>query len=168
MFMSAQAYLQRISHALEHEVAPKVECDHLRGQILAAVFLLDQLSDRIDYKPEILRQEAEAACGLLRRILEALRAAGGEPPAEWERFGAAPQTDSAADLLGFRDSCNEALSRAIDLFFSSRDGLAAEDASQIEGLILEHALQVASRDLSMMKPSTSMKILQKKGQPELR
>jgi len=43
-----------------------------------------------------------------------------------------------------------------------------EDASQIEGLILEHARQVTSCDLSMMKPSTSMKILQKKGQPELR
>jgi hypothetical protein len=45
---------------------------------------------------------------------------------------------------------------------------AAEDVSQIEGLILEHAPPVASRDLSMMKPSTGMKILQKKGQPELR
>ncbi len=168
MFLSPQEYLQRISHVLEHEVAPKVECDHLRGQILAAVFLLDQLSDRIEYKSEMIRQEAEAACGLLRRILEALRTAGSEPPAEWESLGSAIQTESAEELLAFRNRCNEALSRAIDLFFSCRAGLAAEAASEIEGLILEHALQVASRDLGMMKPSTSMKILQKRGQPELR
>lgn len=168
MFISAQEYLQRISHALEHEVAPNVECDHLRGQILAAVFLLDQLADRIDYKPEMIRQEAEAACKLLRRILEALRTTGSELPAEWQNFGSAVQAEPAADLLGFRNRCNEALSRAIDLFFSCRAGLTAEAAFEIDGLILEHALQVASRDLGMMKPSTSMKILQKRGQPELR
>lgn len=168
MFISAQEYLQRISHALEHVVAPEVESDHLRGQVLAAVFLLDQLLDRIDYKPDLVRQEIEAACQTLRKVVQAFEHKACPAPGELESFIREFEKDGAGQDLAFRNRCNAMLSTAIDFFFAHRNKLDPAAAFELEGLLLDHCMQVAGRDLGMMKPSTSMKLLQKKGQPELK
>jgi hypothetical protein len=38
MFISTTDYLHRITYALEHVIAPQIESDYLRGQLLAAVY----------------------------------------------------------------------------------------------------------------------------------
>ena len=62
MFIPVKDYLKRITFALEHVAAPQIESDFARGQVLAAVFLLDNLSTRIDYKPEVITKEIEKTC----------------------------------------------------------------------------------------------------------
>ena len=73
MFINTEEYLRRITHTLEHVVAPLIESDFGRGQLLSAVFLLDQLTDRIDYKAELIQQEIETGCETIRKIVDAIR-----------------------------------------------------------------------------------------------
>ncbi|MEW6442230.1 MAG: hypothetical protein AB1640_14935 [bacterium] len=169
MFMSAQEYLQRLSHALEHDVAPQIECDHLRRQVLAAVFLLDQLTERVEYRADLLRQEIESACAAMKKVFTTVKEkTGRDAPAEIRRFleeveGGPPTVD-----LELRNRCNALLSSTIDCFFACRKSLDPTAAHELQGLLLEQCMQVAGRDLGLLKPSTSMKLLQRKGDQELR
>ena len=168
MFISAQDYLQRVSHALEHVIAPQIESDHVRGQVLAAVFLLDQLMDRIDYKADMVRQEIEMACGNLKKFVSAMEGKACQAPGELRAFVKKLEEDGPRHDLDFRNECSRLLSLGIDFFFAHRKALDPALAYELEGLLLDHCIQIASRDLGMMKGSTSMKLLQKKGQPEPR
>ena len=164
MFISTEEYLYRITHALEHVIAPLVESDFARGQLLAAVFLLDQLTDRIDYKAELVEQEIETACETIRKIVDAMEERGGKAPDDLKAFlgeveGKAPPRD-----LAFRSRCDEMLCSAIDSFFANRERFDPASAHAMEGLILGHLTQIASRDLGMFKPSTSEKLLQSRGE----
>ena len=159
MFTSTQEYLQRITHALKHVIAPQIESDFLRGQLLAAVFLLDQLTDRVDYRVDLLAQEIEGSCETIFRIVEALDERGGEVPGDLRTFASEiGQGDRGGDLA-FRSRCDQMLCSAIDSFFANRDKFDPASAHAIEGLILGYLAQIAARDLGMYKPSTSEKLL---------
>jgi len=168
MFISVQDYLQRISHALEHVVAPQIECAHVRGQVLAAVFLLDQLTDRIDYKAEIIRNEVEMTCANLSKLVGTMETKACQAPAEIRAFLKKLEEEGARHDLDFRNECNRMLALAIDFFFARRSQLDPALAHELEGLVLDHCVQIAARDLGMLKPSTSMKLLQRRGDQELR
>jgi hypothetical protein len=167
MFMSAQDYLQRISHALEHVVAPQIESEYLRGQLLAAVFLLDQLTDRIDYKPDLIRQEIQDGCETMRMVVSVLMENGASPPDELKDFLKEVEPGTYESSLEFRNRCDGMLSMAIDLFYAHRTRLDPSVEYEVEGVLLEHLNAVASRDVGMHKFSTSLKLLQKKDQPKL-
>jgi hypothetical protein len=163
MFLSTEEYLHRITHALEHVIAPLIESDYGRGQLLAAVFLLDQLTDRIDYKAELIRQEIETGCETIRKIVDAIEERGGEAPDDLKAFpGEADREDCPPDLA-LRSRCDEMLCCAIDSFFANRERFDPASAHAMEGLILGHLTQIASRDLGMFKPSTSQKLLDSRG-----
>jgi hypothetical protein len=159
MFLSARDYLHRIAHALEHVIAPEVDSDFLRGQLLAAVFLLDQLTDRVDYKADLIEQEIEGACRTVRQVVEALGEGAGGVPDRLRAFLREIETGGCARDLAFRSRCDEMLCSAVDAFFAGRDKLDPASARDTEGVILEHLARVASRDLGMVKPSTSQKLL---------
>ena len=159
MFTSTQDYLQRITHSLEHVIAPRIESDYLRGQLLAAVFLLDQLADRVDYKVDLLAQEIEGSCETIRRIVEALDERGGEVPGDLRAFASEIDQGDRGTDLDFRSRCDQTLCSAIDSFFANRDKFDLASAHTMDGLILGHLAQIAARDLGMYKPSTSEKLL---------
>jgi hypothetical protein len=168
MFISAQEYLQRVSHALEHVVAPEIESEYVRGQVLAAVFLIDQLMDRIDYKPELIRQEIQSSCKTAQRVLSVLMERGVNPPNEVKEFLTEVERGSYELTVECRNRCADSLSVAIDLFHAHRNRLESAVDYEMEEVLLGHLSTVASRDMGLFKFSTSMKLLQKKGQPELR
>ena len=72
MFITPDLILKRISYALEHIVTPEIESDFIRGQVLAATFLLDQLTDRIEYKSDLLRMEIEMNSTTIEKIVSIL------------------------------------------------------------------------------------------------
>jgi len=159
MFTSTQDYLHRITHALEHVIAPQIESDFLRGQLLAAVFLLDQLTDRIDYKVDLIMQEIESAHETIRKVVEALDERGGEVLDDLREFLREIDEGALGEDLAFRNRCDQVLCSAIDSLFANRDKFDPASAHAIEGLILGHLAQIAARDLGMYKPSTSEKLL---------
>ncbi len=163
MFLSTEEYLHRITHALEHVVAPLIESDYARGQLLAAVFLLDQLTDRIEYKADRVEQEIEATCDTIRKIVDALKERAGEVPGDLRAFVEEAGREGAARDLTFRGRCEEMLCSAIDSFYANRKRFDPDSAHDLEGLILGHLTRIASWDLGMFKPSTSQKLLQSKG-----
>ena len=163
MFISTEEYLHRISHALEHVVAPLIESDFARGQLLAAVYLLDQLTDRIQYKEELIEQEIEAGRETIRKILDALEERGGEVPEDLKAFVAETGRQGCPRDLAFRARCDEMLCSAIDSFYANRTRFDPAVAHEVEGWILGHLTQIASRDLGMYKPSTSQKLLDSRG-----
>jgi len=164
MFISTEEYLYRITHALEHVIAPLIESDYGRGQLLAAVFLLDQLTDRIDYKQELIQQEIETACETIRKIVDAIEERGGETPDDLKAFLGEVEGEAPPRDLAFRSRCDEMLCSAIDSFYANRKKFDPASAHAMEGLILGHLTQIASRDVGMFKPSTSEKLLQSRGE----
>ncbi len=72
MFITPDLILKRISYALEHTVTPEIDSDFIRGQVLAATFLLDQLMDRIEYKSDLLTMEIKTNCATIEKILSIL------------------------------------------------------------------------------------------------
>ena len=54
------------------------------------------------------------------------------------------------------------LCATMDAFFANRDKFDPASTHQIEGKVLGHLAQIGSRDLGMLKPSTSQKLLQGK------
>jgi hypothetical protein len=164
MFISTEEYLHRITHALEHVVAPLVESDFARGQLLAAVFLLDQLTDRIDYKAELIRQEIETCCDTTRKVVNAIEEREGQVPEGLGAFLRELDRQGPVQDLAFRSRCDEMLCSAIDSFYANRKRFDPASTHALEGLILGHLTQIASRDLGMFKPSTSQKLLDSRGQ----
>jgi len=163
MFLSAEEYLHRITYALEHVVAPLIESDFGRGQLLAAVFLLDQLTDRLDYKAELIQQEIETGCETIRKIVNALEEGDRQVPEGLGAFLDELDRQGPGKDLAFRSRCDEMLCSAIDSFFANRKGFDPASAHALEGLILAHLTQIASRDMGMFKPSTSQQLLDARG-----
>jgi hypothetical protein len=159
MFIPTEDYLQRISHALEHVIAPQIESDFARGQLLAAVFLLDQLTDRVDYKADLIRQEITWSSETIKSIVEALQERHAEVPAALMAFHEDLNRGASGQDLAFRNRCDDMLCSAIDAYYAHRDRFDPASAHGIEERILAHLSQIAFRDLGMLKPSTSEKLL---------
>ena len=85
MFMSTDVYLKRIMHTLEQVVAPEVEDDYARGQVYAAIDLLHQLMDKVNYKNELIRQEIEMGSEAIRQVVRAMEAVA-DPPDDLKTF----------------------------------------------------------------------------------
>lgn len=162
MFISPQDYLKRITYALEHMVAPQIDSDQARGQLLAAVFLLDQFSDRVEYKQALIKQEIESDCETIRKIVSVCEAKANEVPQDIVVFmekieKGAPQPD-----IKFRDQCDKMLSLAIEYFWACCDKLDAEQVHEAKGLIIKQIMKIGGRNLGLFKPSTSGKLIQTK------
>jgi len=159
MFITTRDYLKRITNSLELVVAPEIESDFIRGQVLAAVFLLDQLAEKVDYKPGLIDQEIAMDRETLAKIAEAFNAVGVEAPDEAKAI----LDESAAEpTLNLRNQCDQALSIAIENFFQNRAQLSPEDALELDGHIVAHFKKISLRNLGMFRPSTSGKLIQKK------
>lgn len=159
MFVSAQDYVKRISHALEHVVVPQIDSDHARGQVLAAVFLLDQLIDRIEYKAGLIGQETKSGCETVKKVVQAF---GDNAPDDLLKFTEEVDRNGPGEGLEFRDQCDKMMSVAIDFFFDNKDKLDPEAAHEINGEILKQLKIIGARNIGMLKLSTSGKLIQTK------
>jgi hypothetical protein len=162
MFISTEEYIKRISYALEHVVLPDVESEFARGQLIAAIFLLDQLIDRVDYKAELVTQEIDLSYDTIKKIIEGVAEKAGDAPDELKAFLEELEKEDCGKDLKLRDQANEMLCKAIDLFFAHRKKMDPVVAHEINGVILEHFSMVSSRDLNMMKTSTGDRLVQSK------
>ncbi len=161
MFMTTTEYLQRITHAIEHVIVPQIESDFLRGQLLASVFLLDQLTDRIEYKADFIGVEEDLSRDTMKKIVTVMEEKGIRTPDDIRTFiqvhdGACEKT------LEFRDRCDEMFCTLIKFFFAHKEKLDEDVAHEIEGLIIEYCSTINSRDLGVFKMSTSQQLIQTK------
>jgi len=162
MFMSTGDYLKRITHNLEHVVAPQIESDFARGQVLAAVFLLDQLSDRIDYKASIVSNEIKMSTETIKKVVETCREKESDVPDDLSGFIEELEKGDHGMNIEFRGRCDKMLCLAIDYFYACRGKISAESAHEIESIIINLLTKIGGRDLGMLKPSTSGKLIQTK------
>lgn len=162
MDMPIKDYIKRISYALEHAVAPEIESDYIRGQLLAAVFLIDQLTDRIDYKPALIKQDIDSSAETIKTIVNSCGQKAGEVPEEISAFLEELDKDDYEINLKFRERCEGILSLAIEYFFNSKDKLEPAEADDLNGAIIKKLMKTATRDIGMLKPSTSNKLIQRK------
>ena len=162
MFISPQDYLKRITYALEHVVAPQIDSDQARGQLLAAVFLLDQFSDRIEYKHALIMQEIESDCETIRKIIGACKGKSSEVPQDIAAFMEKLEKGGHEADINFRNQCDKMLSLAIEYFWACCDKLDAEQVREVKGLIIKQIMKIGGRNLGLFKPSTSGKLIQTK------
>jgi len=162
MFIPCKDYLKRISTALEHVAAPLIEDDFARGQVLAAVFLIDNLSDRIDYKPDLIQKEADKCCETINEVFKAVSKVTDQAPAELSEFVKDLEEKGPQPGLIFRNLCDKMLSTAIDWFFTHRDKLESKVDLEIDAMIIKYLTDINMRDLGMLKVSTSGKLIQSK------
>jgi len=161
MFVSTGNYLKRIAYALEHVAAPRIEDDFARGQVLAAVFLIDNLSDRIDYKPDLIAKEIGQHCEVIKAVVEPL-AGKAAMPVELREFVEELDRDGMGADIDCRTRCEAMFSLAVDYFFENRGELAAEASNEINAKVVKHITGLNMRDLGLFKISTSSKLIQSK------
>ncbi len=162
MFISTNDYLKRITHSLEHVVVPEIESDFARGQVLAAVFLLDQLMDRIDYKTDLIEKEVEPCCALIKKITDTIKETTGNTSDDLVSFIEDIEKNDPGKDIKFRDKSNEMLCSAIDLFFENRLKMDPDITTELNNQILEFFGKINARDFSLFKMSTSGKLIQTK------
>jgi len=162
MFMTTDLYLKRITQALEKVVAPEIESDHVRGQVYAVVNLIEQLAEKIEYKPDLIAQEIQMGCETIRQAVATVGKAAGETPAELQAFLQELDRSGPGQGLGFRNRVEEMLCQAIDFFYAQRGRMEPAAAAEVDGRIRDHITKLTTRDLGLMKPPNIEKISRSK------
>lgn len=158
MFISTNVYFRRIMDALENVIAPEVESDHVRGQVFAVVDLINQISDRVEYKHDHIEDDIKQGSKMIMQIAEALSEAGGQTPEEIEAFLKAFDEGSAGRGLALRKKVEETLCAAIDYFHENKNKMESNAAEKLDSDIRQHIFKNAGRDLGLMKPPMIEKI----------
>lgn len=162
MWISPELYLKRITQALEKTVAPEIESDLVRGQVFAVISLLQQLAERIAYKPDLIAQEIQAGGETLRSVISELAAAGSSAPGELQAFLEELDRAGADKGMGALLQVEEKLCAAIDFFFAARRQLAPETAARLDRLLRDYLTRQATRELGLTKPPNLEKISRSK------
>jgi DUF438 domain-containing protein len=162
MFISVQDYLKRITNSLEHIAAPHIEDDFARGQVLAAVFLLDNLADRVSYKEELITGEIEKCFAVIKKVTDAIKEKTGELPDELAKFLKENEDNGGGKDLKYRDLCDTMLSATIDLLFEKKNILDPKVATALSKAIMNYMAGMNMRDIGMLNISCSAKLIQAK------
>ncbi|MEW6441129.1 MAG: hypothetical protein AB1640_09380 [bacterium] len=159
-----KTFVERISHTLENVVAPELSSPMVRGQLFAAVELLNQLPGRFEYRHDFLVQDIGAGRQMLATLTEALRGAGLEMPEEISAAAAAAAPDltgaSGEQLWEGRTRLEAAVSAALDLLNAHRAEIA-DAAAGAERAVLALLQQGALRDLMLFRRQRFDKISQR-------
>jgi len=164
MFMSTDLYLKRITQALDKVVAPEIESDRVRGQVFAVINLIEQLAEKIEYKPALIQQEIEMGSETFRRVVQAVEKGVGDVPKDLQAF--LQELDRSGQGLGFRDRVEEMLCQAIDFFYAHRGRLEPAAALEVDGLIRGYITKITTRDLGLLKPPNIEKTSRSKRPPK--
>ena len=156
--MTTDAYLKRLTHALEFIIAPEIESDAARGQVFAVIDLLNQLMGRIEYKPDLIASDVAANSEMIKSIVQGLEGAGVAVPEEISAFLKEVESTEGPKNLSQRARSEEILCRAIVLLHEHRGKMDAAAGQELDRALREQILKVATRDLGLMKPPLLEKI----------
>ena len=152
MFITTDAYLNRLTHVLEHIIAPEIESDAVRGQVFAVIDLLNQLGGWIEYKQDLIASDVAANSEMIKRIVQALAGVGVNATQEHPAY--LKEVESVTDPFSptQRLHSEEILCQAIDLFHEHRGRLGADVSQELDRTLRDEILKNAFRDLGLTKP----------------
>ncbi len=161
MFIKLNKFVDRINHTLEQVIVPKLDDPFARAQAYAVVEMLNQMVGKIDYKPEILKQQIEANRKKLEEIADKIKAAGLGLPEDLDEYLKRDVYEgllSGAQWLRARDESDAMLCKAIDAGMDAKDKLGPEAYHELEQGLLKFFTNTSYRDIGMMKPPNIQRI----------
>ncbi len=154
MLVPVERLLAGVVDTLKTNVLPEVASGFARGQLYAAIDVLQNLEDRVEEKAELHATEADSALAALARAAESLRGAGhAETAAAIE--GAVEDTPAAppqARSAGAR----AALGQALEAIAALPDA----ESEVARAALGEHLGLQAMREVAVLKPSMLKEISQ--------
>lgn len=147
MLIPVETLIGGVIHTLKTDVLSAVQPGFARGQLFAALDVLQNLQDRVEEKAELHTVEADSAHAALTKVVAVLRDAGAtDVLAQVEvTITGAPAAPPHARSAGLR----AALVQTLDAL----EGLPAETANAARAAIGEHLAVQAMRDVANLKPS---------------
>lgn len=147
MLVETEILIDGVVHTLLHDVLPGVEARFARGQLYAAVDVLQNLRDRVEPKAELCTTEADSIASALAQVRDGLADAGHVEAAS--RVSEAVQAVPAGPPQQRVAAMREALVAAI----GELDVLPAEGLDAARAAIGAHLGVQAMRDVATLKPS---------------
>ena len=148
MQLAVEALLDGVMQTLREAVLPAVQGRFARGQLFAALDVLQNLRDRVGPKVALDESEATSASDALTRALETLGPDTGAPLAR--ALADAPPGPPAERAAALRAVLVGA--------FALLDGLPGDVAAPARAALVEHLAAQAIRDVAMLKPSLLQEI----------
>ena len=147
MLIPVQTLIGGVIHTLKTEVLSAVQPGFARGQLFAALDVLQNLQDRVEEKAELHTAEADSAQAALAKVATVLRDAGAtDALAQVE----APTSGAPAAPPHARSA---AVRAALVQTLDALEGLPTETADAARAAIGEHLAVQAMRDVAILKPS---------------
>jgi HAMP domain-containing protein len=145
--LAIETLLDGVMQTLREVVLPAVQERFARGQLFAALDVLQNLRDRVEPKVALDEAEAASAGDALARALQILGPAGA-PLAD--ALSGAPTSPPAARVAALRATLCQA--------FALLDGLPEDVAAPARSALAEHLSAQAMRDVAILKPSLLQEI----------
>ena len=148
MQLAIETLLDGVMQTLRQAVLPAVQGRFARGQLFAALDVLQNLRDRVEPKVAFDESEAASASDALTHALDALGPDLGAPLARaLAEAPSGPPPERAA-----------ALRAALVGAFALLDRLPADVAAPARAALAKHLAAQAMRDVAMLKPSLLQEI----------
>ncbi len=147
MNLTVERVVDGLVETLEREVLPDLQSRFARGQLHAALDVLANLRDRIEWRTDLLRADAEATATALTELAAGMREAGlgGDAAAIETGLAEAPAEPPAARAEALRAEMVAALEVVATL--------APETGEALEGGLRGYLVQQAVRDVVPLKTS---------------
>jgi len=153
--------IDRLTHTLEHTIAPEIASPVVRGQLFSVVELLNQLLGKIEYRHDLVLADIDRGQQTLALLIPVLTEARVDIPEEIAAAGQPADRSRVVgdDLLAARRRTEAAVSAALDLL--DRHRAAIPEADQLEARVLGMLQQGVMRDLMLFRPQRFDKISQR-------
>lgn len=148
-------YVTRINNTLEKSIAPYLQTDFQRQQVIAVINLLNQLNPRLEYRHDFLLEDIERLRGILKTVIRAFQEEDIPFP---EDLLSVSKVDTGGlcgtPLKELHDELEVTVSRIIHLLYENKNQL--KDLKTIEQSILEQITQGIMRDIMLFAPAKSL------------
>jgi len=145
---SLQRILDGFVTALDEEIIPRLDDAFARGQALAIVDLLRNLSPRLELSHAVLWEQIEAQENVLRRVAEACSTAGVEAPVVFERRFSA-EHPAAEELRVWRDELERKICGLLEWLDKFRPQMPETLAGTVRNALQQYMHEQLRRDISL-------------------
>ena len=147
-FMPIETLLDGVMETLRREILPNLPSPRARGQLYAALDVLNNLRDRVEPRCASTREEADSAETALRDCIERLRDGGATVEAERIQGLLAPALQNSSDEQRAAE-LRSVLASAIAVVATLPEAAGSAAAAALD----LHLLQQTFRDLAGLKLS---------------